>query len=252
MNSLLLIALCTPFAAGADPIAETAGYLYQPAFCLDKELRGPARPYVPQAGDIIVESDDRLTWGIGHNLAKSGHPHHSFVVFRKPEGGFAIVEAGGSPDSPKIVGVTDLLPLLQWEESKTGRKERRIWVRQRKVPLTPVQSQALTDFALEVQGKRFARFKMFVLMTPVRAKGPLRTAWLGKPDYDKNRYFCAELAITALAKACIIDPEFARPGASFPHDLFWGESRNYWVNRSVQQINDCWEPPARWTGCPRD
>jgi hypothetical protein len=88
---------------------------------------------------------------------------------------------------------------------------------------------------------------MFVLMTPIRPKGPIRTKWLGKPNYDKNNYYCAEMVVTALAKACIIDPELARPGATFPHDLFMGGSRNYWVNRGLMQLNECWEPPARWT-----
>jgi hypothetical protein len=29
-------------------------YLYQPAFCMDYELRQPAEPYLPQPGDIFL------------------------------------------------------------------------------------------------------------------------------------------------------------------------------------------------------
>lgn len=247
MNSLLTLSMLSALALSADPCVESFGCLHQPSFCLDKQLRGPRHPYVPQAGDIIVESDDRLTWGIGHNLAKSGHPHHSMIVFCKPEGGFAILEAGGNPDTPSKVSTADLFRILDWEASKTGRKERRIWVRQRKFPLTQEQSEALTNFALEVRGRRFARAKLFLMMTPIRAKGPVRTAWLGKPDYDKGNYFCAEMVVTALAKAGIIDAELARPGASFPHDLFMGGSRNHFIDRGLKPLNECWEPPARWT-----
>ena len=252
MGSLATVGFLCAMTIGADPIPDTTGFLYQPAFCLDKQLRGPARPYIPQPGDLIFESDDRKTWAFGHNLAKTGHPHHSLTVFRKPDGGLAVLEAGGSEETPSRVATSDLYPHLLGEEAKTGRKERRIWVRQRKVPLTPEQSEALTNFALQAEGKRFARFKLFVLMTPIRAKGPIRTAWLGKPDFDKNSYFCSEMVITTLAAVGLIDADLARPGATFPHDLFMGESRNYWVNRSVQQINCDWEPPARWTNCPTD
>lgn len=252
MNSLCMFAILCAAAVRSDPCPESYGVLYQPAFCLDKELRVPTHPYVPQAGDIVLESDDRLTWGMGHRLAKSGHPHHSMIVVCKPEGGFAILEAGGNPDTPSKVSIADLFRILEWEEAKTGRKERRIWVRQRKAPLTQEQSAALTDFALQVQGRRFARAKLFEMMTPIRAKGPIRTAWLGRPNYDKNSYFCAEMVVTALAASGLIDAEFARPGASFPHDLFLGGSRNYWVDRGLQSLNECWEPPARWTNrhCP--
>lgn len=247
MSSLLALSVVCAIALRSQPCSESFGVLYQPAFCLDKELRGPTHPYVPQAGDIILESDDRLTWGIGHRLAKSGHPHHSLLVFCKPEGGFAILEAGGNPDTPSKVSTADLFRILDWEESKTGRRERRIWIRQRKAPLTPEQSAALTDYAMEVTGRRFARAKLFAMMTPIRAKGPIRTAWLGQADYDKNRFFCAEMVTTALARACLIDPDLARPGATFPHDLFMGGSRNYWVDRGLKPLNECWAPPARWT-----
>ncbi len=142
MTFLPAFSMVACLALGGDPCPQSFGVLYQPAFCLDKVLRGPTHPYIPQAGDIIVESDDRLTWAIGHNLAKSGHPHHSMIVFEKPEGGLAILEAGGHPDTPSKVGTVDLFRLLEWEASKTGRKERRIWIRQRKVPITPQQSCA--------------------------------------------------------------------------------------------------------------
>ena len=71
MMPLLLVA----FSAGCD--GGTGGsYLYQPAYCLDECLRGPTTPYVPQPGDIMLATDNKVFWKLTHNLAGTGHPHH--------------------------------------------------------------------------------------------------------------------------------------------------------------------------------
>ncbi len=234
----------------AEPEAVVVGEVGQPAFILDKELRGPFRPYVPQAGDIIVESDDRLTWKWGHNLAKTGHPHHSAVVFQRADGTFATLQAGGHDKEPSKVGITDLREHLQTEAAKTGRRERRVWIRQRKEPLSAEQSAALTQYAMEVERRRFARGRLFLMMTPWRAKGPIRTAWLGKPDLDRGNFYCSEMVATALVAAGALDADLARPGAMFPRDLFFGTCRNYFVERGLKPLNQCWHAPARWLpGC---
>src|SRR5207249_11972675 len=132
------------------------------------------------------------------------------------------------------------------------RREREIWVRRRIVPLTPEQSVALTDYAEEAAGRRFARGRMLLAMTPVRAKGPLRTAWIGGTDLNQVGFFCSEMVTTSLAAAGVLDPELARPSATFPRDLFFGTSRNHFVARGLKPLNDCWEAPARWTSCPSE
>jgi hypothetical protein len=245
MNAVF--ALLAALAPAADPLAADFGWLYQSGFVIDRELRGPLRPYVPQAGDIILESDDRLTWTIGHYLAKSGYPHHSKIVFQRPDGTLAILQAGAEHGAQSKINIRDELQNLLQEEAKTGRKEKRIWIRPRKIPLTPEQSTALTKFALEVEDRRMARVRLGLLMTPVRAKGPLRTAVVGKVDYDRRGYFCSELVATALAAAGVLDEELVRPSAMLPHDLFMGKSLNPWVNRGLKPMNDEWDPPARWT-----
>lgn len=241
-SMLLLLAGLT---IGTEPTA-VVGRLSAPAFILDKEIRGPLRPYVPQAGDLILETDDRFTWKWGHNLAKTGHPHHSAIVFRRADGSLATLQAGGFEPAPAKVGTFDLAEHLATEAAKSGRKERRVWVRQRKTPLTEEQSAALTRFAEEAAGRRFARGRLFLLMTPYRAKGPVRTAWLGGPDLDREAYFCSEMVATALVAAGLLDAELARPGAMFSRDLFFGECRNRFVNRGLTPLNAEWEPPARW------
>ena len=36
-------------------------YLYEPSYCMDKILRGQARQYVPQPGDVMLATDKNLS-----------------------------------------------------------------------------------------------------------------------------------------------------------------------------------------------
>src|ERR1700722_10363326 len=56
-------------------------YLWQPSYEIDNELRGPTRPYMPQPGDIVLSTDTSQFWKVMHNLAGTGHPTHSMIVF---------------------------------------------------------------------------------------------------------------------------------------------------------------------------
>jgi hypothetical protein len=246
---VLPLALILTFAVNANN--STFGFVHDPVMILDKTVRGESRPYLPQPGDILLFSDDRLGWTIGHNLAKTGKPHHSAVVFRMPDGTLWTAQAGSHPETPSKVGILPLEEHLRHEASRTGRRERDIWVRQRKVSLSPEQSDCLTDFALEATGRRFARVRMFFLMTPLRPKGPWRTAFVGKVDFEQRSYFCSEFVVTALAAAGALDPELVRPAATFPRDLFFGTSRNPWVSRGLKTVNSDWEAPARWSLLPQ-
>ncbi len=248
MNGVLVLVMMLSFRSDCSEY----GYVHDPVFAIDKAIRGPSRPYGPQPGDLLLFSDDRLGWTLAHNLAKTGKPHHSAIVFRMPDGTLATAQAGSHRDTPSKIGIMRLDEHLRYEASRTGRRTREIWVRQRKTPLTPEQSEALTQFVYEAEGRRFARVRMFFLMTPWRAKGPLRTAVVGKTDLDQKSYFCSEFVVTALAACGAMDLELARPAATFPRDLFFGTSANRWVARSLCPLNRDWEPPARWTACPKD
>ncbi len=243
MLSLLFPALCA--AAFGNPPADTDGsYLYQPSYQLDKVLRPPARPYVPQPGDIMLATDDQLVWKIGHNLAWTGHPHHSGVVFKRPDGTMAVLEGG--PYDTVYNRVLDCLPHL-----RVYAQRGEIWIRQRKTPLTEEQSACLTEFALGQDGKRFGTFKMCLQMTPIRTRGPLRTYFIGEPRGPDHgaRFFCAEMATEALVYCGAIDAKCARPSATYPRDLFMNYSCNPFLNKYFK-LEPCWHPPARFTACP--
>jgi hypothetical protein len=242
----LLAPLCWACCTLSDSPALGSGgsFLYQPAFCLDAVIRGPAEPYVPQPGDIFLATDKSALMRLGHDMAWAGAPHHSAIVFLKPDGRYAILEAG--PHNSVRVEVVDLLTHLNSHE----RDGELVWIRRRSAPLTPEQSARLTTFAMAQDGKPFATWRMLAQVTfLLRTRGPIRTTFVGKPHGERNSYFCSELVTESCVAAGLLDAASARPSATYPHDLFFGRSLNPVLNQLLT-INECWCPPARWTSHP--
>src|SRR5262245_17653163 len=188
MLTVLCSVLSLACAAGPAEAAEAPGdsFLWQPAFAIDDELRGPAEPYVPQPGDILLRLDGSKFWRVTHYMALAFDPNGSGIVFARPDGSLAVLEAG--PNDTMWVGTPDLLPHLG-EYAAIGK----VWIRRRRVPLTPEQSACLTAFALAEDGKRFALPRLGAQLTPFRSRGPLRTRFVGGPHGDRKAYFCSEL-----------------------------------------------------------
>jgi hypothetical protein len=238
MMPLLFVALCS----GSD-VQSNAAYLYQPAYCLDEVLRCPARPYCPQPGDILLATDQKIFWKITHNLAGTGHPHHTGIVFARPDGSMAVLEAGPH-DTIRIRNLDWYPHMCEYEQ------QGRIWIRQRKCPLTAEQSACLTEFALPQEGKFFALGRLGKQLTPFRSRGPLRTEFMGLPHgSDRRSYYCSELGLEALVASGTVDAETSRPAAIYPRDIFFDRSINPYINRHPVLIEG-WFPPARFTTCP--
>lgn len=244
MLTLLWLALASTGLPGQVEVpGGGCSYLYQPAFCIDEVLRTPAEPYLPQPGDIMLRLDNSVFWRVTHYLALAFDPNGSGIVFARPDGSMAILEAG--PFDTLWVRTLDLIPHLKGYAS-IGR----VWIRKRKVPLTPEQSARLTEFALAQDGKRFAILRLGKQLTPFRTRGPIRTQFCGKPRGCKGRaYFCSELVCEACVAAGLFDPKTTRPTATYPNDLFFGRSHNPYIDKYLN-VNECWYPPARWTDCP--
>ncbi len=242
MLSLMCSVLLTAGSSGASEIECGGSYLYQPAFKIDNELRRPGEAYLPQPGDIMLHLDNSIFWRVTHYMALAFDPNGSGIVFARPDGSLAILEAG--PNDTLWVGTPDLLPHLK---EYTG--EGKVWIRRRCVPLTQEQSCRLTEFALAQDGKRFALGRLGQQLTPFRSRGPIRTYFIGKPKGDRVSYFCSELVSEACVAAGLIDPERTRPSATYPHDLFFGRSYNLYLDHHLE-INAGWHPPALWTDCP--
>jgi hypothetical protein len=243
MEYLLLTLLTAGALRGQEmPQAPPPSYLYEPAYAIDDIFRGAARPYVPQPGDIMLATDKNFFWKITHDLAFAFEPHNSGIVVGLPDGSLGVLEAG--PDDCLYVRINPLLPHLKHYSEKGP-----IWIRRRKTPLTPEQSAALTSFALRQNGKWFALPRLGAQLTIFRSRGPLRTYFLGKPQGDRISYFCSELVTESLVASGQIDPTTARPAATYPHDLFFEKSLNFYLRHHFS-LADCWDPPARWVCQP--
>jgi hypothetical protein len=241
MASLLVLASVSLFSLGAEN-ESIPSYLYQPSYCLDKVLREPAEAYVPQPGDIMLATDGIVFWKITHDLALAFEPHNSAIFFARSDGKLAILEAG--PNDTLFIRSLDALPHLAEYADKGP-----VWVRKRRVPLTPEQSCQLTDFAEKQDGKWFALPRLGLQLTPFRARGPIRTNFMGKSNPNRISYYCSELVTECLVAGGLLDKEIARPSATYPHDLFFEHSFNPFIERHYH-LGDCWYPPARWTYCP--
>jgi hypothetical protein len=220
--------------------APPGSYLWQPRFKEDEILIGPTREYVPQPGDIVMSADTSTFWLLMHNLAGTSHPTHSMIVFRLPDGQMGLLEGG--PHDTLRCRVLEALPHMFSYE-----KEGRVWVRRRACPLSPEESARLTEFALAVKDRKFSIRRLAVQITPLRTRGPIRTALVGKPQgLNLEAYYCSELVCEACVYAGLMDPRTTRPSATYPRDLFMDRSLNPWLNKHLK-LAPAWEPPARWT-----
>jgi hypothetical protein len=244
--SIRTLACALALVSGCQPrfhYCPDGSYLNQPAFCLDDVVRPPAVPYQPQPGDILLSTDPLWIARIGHRAALSGPPHHSGIVFARPDGlPPAILESG--PHNTLRVRITEAVEAMASYE-QIGL----VFVRRRSAPLTEEQSALLTRFALAQDGKRFASVRVAAQVTPLRSRGPLRTEFMGGPHGERDSYFCSELVLEACLAAGLLDPARTRPAATYPRDLFFGDSPNRFLHQNLQ-INDFWEPPARWASRP--
>lgn len=229
-------------AAALLVAAAPGSYLYQPCYVIDHHLRLPATPYTPQPGDLFFAITPSKIMRVGHHLAGAADPHHSGIVFARPDGTLAVLEAG--PFNTTYVSGWEVMEhLLAYEKSE------RLWLRPRKCPLTPEQSQRLTAFCCPQVGKRFASLRVAGQLTPFRSRGPCRTEYCGKVRGDRETWFCAELVVEALVAAGLLDAETARPAATYPRDLYFDQSPNSWLNEHLN-LSAGWHPPAQWTSAP--
>jgi hypothetical protein len=236
-----LLSCIAVFSLCAEPCTLELSYLYQPAFCMDYELRLPAEPYVPQPGDIFLATGREWWAKLGHWLAGTGAPQHSGIIVAYPNGQLALLEGG--PHNLLHCEEAKVVPQLQ-----SYAVIERVWIRRRRIPLTCAQSAQLTAFAQSVLGKRFAAVRLVGQLTPFRSRGPLLALGFGGPHGERCSYFCSELVAEACVAAGLLDPVTTRPAAMYPRDLFFGHSNCSFIDLHLDMSE--WYPPARWTLCP--
>jgi hypothetical protein len=243
------VALSLVLAPGADPVGPKkyppvyiptdapAGYLYQPSYDVQLAPREPARLYQPKPGDVLLLSDTVPFWTILYRIARSGRPGHSGIVITMADGKLGVLEAGFNDTT-----WTRITPL----EYRLAQYSGTVWIRERLVPLTPEQDARLTQFALASENARYAIGRFILQITPFSGRGFLRTAFASEPRGPGHRLFCTEAIINGAAYAGLIDGRTARPGATYPQDVFYDRSRNPYIDRHPPLLGG-WAPPAQWT-----
>jgi hypothetical protein len=229
------------FVEQSEPAADE-GYLDQSSTSIDEETRSPQSPYRPQAGDIVFSRSKYWIYRAGHRIAGAGEPSHSAIVWQRPNGAFAILEAG--PFDVPIIRSLDLVSHLR---AYHGRGH--VWVRPRTQPLTENQTARLAAFAAKQENKPFARMRLVGQITPFRSRGYWRTEVMGQSQgADRFSYFCAELVVESLIAIGEIRAENARPSATYPSDLFTDVSDVPFLNERFK-LAPKWSPPQRWRPC---
>lgn len=224
--------------APADPVhlsergGSTYGYLWTyrtgPDGCTTREVI----PYEPREGDLLFFDDMSVLWTKLYAIARTAPPFHAGIVVKKPDGRLAALEAG--PDDTLHVYVLDLRPrLLTFKGVLQVRRARRC--------LTAEESARLTAFAQAQDGKRYAVWRLLLQGTPFKTRGgPLRDS-LAHTLFDRRRWLCAEIAVTASALVGLTDPQQVRGSCTYPLDI---------IDDHKHDLSATYEPYAYWAPHP--
>jgi hypothetical protein len=212
MLSSLVVALSMVAAQPGTPAQPS--FLFNIETSSDRAINLRGECYHPQAGDLVF-FDSHSDWMRRlYNCCGTSTPSHVGVVLRNRNGSWAILEAG--PNAVWKVFIFDLDERLRPFDGT-------ILIRRLKTPLTPDQSQHLTEFSLAQEGKAYALGRLMLQGTPIRSHGTLRSQLFGRTVLDRDRWICSELATAALTVAGVLDAASFPANAMYPRDLCYDE-----------------------------
>jgi hypothetical protein len=217
-------------AAGLGQAAaeKNCGYLVPAAA---KGEKAAPRAYLPKEGDLVFYDDHNPFWTVLFLWAGTGPPLHVGLVVKKEDGALAVLEAG--PDDTIWVNILDVGPRLrQFDKDYKGT----ITIRRCKQELTPEKSEALTKFAKEQDGKRYAIVRLLIQGTRFRFRGPIRELFLARTDLDRSSWICSELAVAAATVAGLC-PDSVKSNVTYPLDL---------VNNRRHDLSRVWHDAETW------
>jgi hypothetical protein len=224
-GALALVSLCL---GGPDPADARFGYLFKNP-TTGQHAPQDREPYCPQEGDILLFDEHCRFITRVYQCIGTGGPAHAALVFCRPDGTPAIIEAG--PHFVQKVVVFEVEPRMHGHGGS-------ILVRRLRTPLTPEQSQALTEFCLAQEGKSYALARLLMQGTPLRARGPVRSYCLGKTCLDRDRWMCSELVVAAMTAAGVLNAKDHPATSFYPRDLCFDEGRH--------DLSAYYEAPALW------
>jgi hypothetical protein len=228
MNAALISLVLAAGFGQASGAKQDTGYL-RPA-ALDAKKAVP-QAYVPREGDLIFFDDHNPFWTALFLWAGTGPPLHVGIVVKKNDGTLAVLEAG--PDDTIWVTIQDLAPRLhQFQKDYDGT----ITIRRCKQELTQEKSKALTKFAEEQDGKRYAIVRLLIQGTRFRTRGPIRELFLARTDLDRSSWICSELVVAAGTVAGLC-PNTVKSNVTYPLDL---------VNNRRHDLSRVWHDAETW------
>jgi hypothetical protein len=220
----------------AGPNSNPGGYL-------QISFEGPAGsavtrfvPYYPCEGDIVLFDDHNPVWHFLYRMVGSDMPDHSGMVVKLPDRTLALLESG--PDDFKLAGpyvrLLEALPRLHCYEGT-------LYIRRLKRPLSQSQSLALTHFAMEQEGKRYAIGRLLLQATPCRCRSGWRAKYFARTYTDRCSWLCSELVVAAGTVAGLFDPTVHQANRMYPLDM--KEDKNF-------DLRAIWDPARVWTPEP--
>lgn len=189
-------------------------------------------PYEPREGDIVFFDDMSKWWTFLYAIASTAPPFHAGIVVKEPDGTPAILEAG--PDDTLYVYVLEAGHRLHTFEGV-------LQVRRCTVPLTPEQSAALTKFAMAQEGKRYALWRLLLQGTPVKSRGPLREKLFAKTYYERERWLCAEIVVSAAELVGLLDEKVIKGTNTYPLDI---------VDDHMYKLKPTYDDAGYWSPLP--
>src|SRR5436305_1387034 len=114
--ALCLVAAPLQPPAGTQLVESACGCVSQPRSSLAWAHSGSLELYQPQAGDIILGSQDNLFWKITYAMAGTGRPSHAALVVERPDGTLMVLESGYGEKTPW----TRVFPLDEWRRTYEG------------------------------------------------------------------------------------------------------------------------------------
>ncbi len=219
-----LVALASFFGTPSET-NERSSFLFKMT-----ETNAPHRGerYQPQPGDILLFDDhSELTVKIYRWVGTDG-PLHAAVVFRKPDGTLATLEAG--TNAVMKVFNFDLEPRLQDFDGT-------ILVRRLHKPMSGEQVRRHAEFAQAQEGKRYAIGRLALQGTPLRPRGSWLAPYFGRTVVDRERWICSELVVASLVVAGVFDVDDYPANVMYPRDLCYDERFD---------LSPHYEAPAMW------
>ena len=203
----------------AGPLAppETAarfGHLFDPHKISSETADLKGQTYQPKPGDIVMFDDHNAWTAKVYRFIGSGGPLHAGIVFERPDGTPAILEAG--TNAVNRVFIFDLQSRLKGFNGT-------ILVRRLHKPLSSEQSKQLAEFTQAQEGKGYAVGRLILQATPFRPRNTPLAQLLGGTVLNRDRWISSELVIASATVAGVWELDTYHANLMYPRDLCYDE-----------------------------